>query len=96
MRWLKPQERQVLDEMLDYIIPPTMSIMGFEVPRDDVKRYLWQLLEQDQFLSLKLFNVYTRLKRLYEVKATNTWTGTEGWSTLILDPEGGSKDETGL
>ena len=59
---MKPQQRQVLDEIMDYFIPPVISVVGFRVYRDDVKRYLWQLLERDPYLSLKMFNIYTRLK----------------------------------
>ena len=65
---LNPQQRQVLDEIMNYLIPPLISVAGFQIPRDDVKRYLWQLLERDRLLSLKLFNIYTRLKKVYEVK----------------------------
>ena len=68
MSRLTQKQREVIDDILDMIIPPIFIFAGIRVNRTTVKKTVWTYINADPWINIKLVHTYTKLKRLFEEK----------------------------
>lgn len=63
---LNQKERKALNDILELLVPNEVSKYGFTFNKATITKELWNSIENDQYIDIKLKTIYAILKRTYE------------------------------
>lgn len=66
MMSLTKKQRRVMDEILDFILPPFLSAYGLTISRASIKARIWTYINADPWIHIKLARTYQKLKELFK------------------------------